>query len=96
MNTTVTPGRTRRESSNSFRSLPITALATGLTILSPGMSRAGDVAAPADAPTASPGSNDGSDGADGGGGISEVTISGNKDRTTTCRGTELSGRLPRR
>lgn len=85
MNTTVHPGRTRRESNKSFRSLPITALATGLTILSPGMSRAGDVAATADAPSASPGTNDGADGADGGAGISEVTISGNKERTTSLQ-----------
>jgi iron complex outermembrane receptor protein len=85
MNATVQPMRMRRESNKSFRSLPITALATGLTILSPGMSRAGDVAGIADAPTASPGSNDGADGADGGAGISEVTISGNKDRTTSLQ-----------
>src|SRR5882672_7057403 len=85
MNTTVHPGRTRRESSKSFRSLPVTALATGLTILSPGMSRAGDVAATADAPTASPGTSEGAEGADGGAGISEVTISGNKERTTSLQ-----------
>src|SRR5258705_51075 len=85
MNTTARPGRTRRESNKSCRSLPITALATGLTILSPGISRAGDVAATADAPTASPGANEAADSADGGAGISEVTISGNKERTISLQ-----------